>query len=164
MSYVDRFKATDDLITHLQTVIPIVTDERLKSEYAGFLSANAVTVYELAIKDIFITFAERKNSAFGIFVEKYFYQINGRIRIDDIKGYVKSFGEKYFNKFNKKLEKKNKALLGVCNNIKAIYSNLIICRHNYIHANNPTMTFNEVVEGYQLGKEIINVLNETMQR
>jgi hypothetical protein len=164
MSYVDRFTATDDLITHLQTVIPTVTDERLKSEYAGFLSANAVTVYELAIKDIFIAFAEKKNASFGTFVGTYFYQINGRIRIDEIRGYVKAFGEKYLNNFNKKLEEKNKALFSTNNYLQTIYTNLITCRHKYIHANNPTMTFNEVVESYQLGKEIINVLKEIMKR
>jgi hypothetical protein len=165
MSYVDRFKTTDDLLNHLQPIVSIIMDEELKSKYAGFLSANAVTVYELAIKDIFISFAEKKNSVFGMFVTKYFDQINGHIKIDDIRKYVKSFGEKYLNKFNKKLEEKNKVLLSIYHNdIKAIYGNLITCRHKFIHANNTTMTFNEVVEGYSLGKEIIHILNETMQR
>jgi len=165
MSYVDRFKATDDLINHLQPIVSEMTDEELKSKYAGFLSASAVTVYELAIKDIFISFAEKKNSVFGIFVTENFNQISGRIYIKDIKDYVKSFGVKYLNKFNKRLEEKNKSLLGIYHNdISAIYGNLITCRHRFIHANNTTMTFNEVVEGYKLGKEIINILNETMKR
>jgi hypothetical protein len=165
MSFVDRFEATDDLIRHLQTVIPLITDEELKSKYAGFLSASAVTAYELAIKDIFINFAEKKNSVFGIFASEHFSQIHGNIRISDIKGYVKLFGEKYLNKFNKKLEEKNRALLSIYHNdIKAIYGNLVTCRHKFIHTNTTTMTFNEVVEAYNLGKEIINILNETMQR
>jgi hypothetical protein len=54
MSYIDRFQSTDDLINHLNTFVPTLTDEQIKSKYAGFLSANAVTAYELAIKDIFI--------------------------------------------------------------------------------------------------------------
>ena len=50
------------------------------------------------------------------------------------------------------------------NDIKAVYGNLIICRHKYIHTNITTMTINEVLEGYEIGKEIIKILYETMQR
>ena len=159
MLYIDRYKATDDLINHLQPIVSEMTDEELKSKYAGFLSVNIVTVYELAIKDIFICFAERKNSVLGIFVTKYFNQIKGHIKIDEIKNHVKSFGEEYINKFNEKLEEKN-----IYNNdIQAIYGNLITCRHKFIHENIITMTFNEVVNGYKIGKDIIDILNETMQ-
>jgi hypothetical protein len=165
MTYVDRFVATDDLVKHLQTIIPLVTDEELKSKYAGFLSASAVTVYELAIKDIFITFARKKNPVFGTFVEKHFNQINGRIKIRDLKDYVRLFGEKYLKKFDRYLKEKNNTLFTIYHNdISAIYGNIITCRHNYIHENSPTMTFNEVAEGYKLGKEVIHVLNQTMQR
>jgi hypothetical protein len=165
VSYVDRFQSTDDLINHLNTFVPILTDEQLKSKYAGFLSANAVTAYELAIKDIFIEFAEKKNKVFGTFIEKYFYEINGRIKIDNIKNYIKKFGEKYYKKFNTELNKRNSIFLRKYHNdIRAVYGNLIICRHKFIHTNNQTMTFNEVVQSYQMGKEIIKVLNDTMKR
>jgi len=165
MSYVDRFKTTDELINHLQPIISIITNEELKSKYAGFLSASAVTVYELAIKDIFINFAEKKNKAFGIFITEYFHRISGHIKIIDIEKYAKSFGEKYINRFNKKLKIKNKYIFSIYHNdIKAIYGNLINCRNEFIHENNTTMTFDEVVEGYKLGKEIIHILSETMQR
>jgi hypothetical protein len=165
MSYVDRFRATDDLIAHLQTVIPMITDEKLKSEYAGFLSANAVTAYELAIKDIFIAFAEKKHHVFGTYVENKFSRISGHINIEEIKKYVKSFGEKYSEKFDKKINKKIIELLGIYrNDIRSTYGNLITCRNEYIHANRQTMSFEEVVTSYQLGKELINVLSETMQR
>jgi hypothetical protein len=99
MSYNDRFQSTDDLINHLTVFVPTLPDEQIKSNYAGFLSASAVTVYELAIKDIFIEFAEKKNPLFGTFVGKYFDQINGHIKIDDVKRYIKSFGEKYLKNF-----------------------------------------------------------------
>ena len=164
MTYIDRFKATDDLINHLQSIVSGMTDEELKSKYAGFLSASAVTVYELAIKDIFINFSEKMNPVLGIFVTEYFNHINGRIQIEKIQEYVKSFGEKYLNNFNKKLEEKKQLYLRIYHNdIRENYKNLITCRHNFIHENNTTMTFNEIVEGYKLGKEIIHILNETMQ-
>jgi hypothetical protein len=152
-------------MNHLNTFVPTLSDEQLKSKYAGFLSASAVTVYELAIKDIFIEFAEKKNKTFGIFIEKYFRRINGQILINDIKNYVGKFGEKYLTKFNNKLEERKNQLLGTYHNdVQAVYGNLITCRHKFIHTSDHTMTFNEVVQAYQIGKEIINVLNDTMKR
>jgi hypothetical protein len=160
----ERFQSTDDLMNHLNTFVPTLPDEQLKSKYAGFLSASAVTVYELAIKDIFIEFAEKKNKTFGFFVENHFSRINGRILIDDIKNYVGKFGGNYLTKFKTKLEKKkNELLVTYRNDIQAVYSNLITCRHKFIHTSAHTMTFNEVVQAYQIGKEIINVLNDTMR-
>jgi hypothetical protein len=165
MPYTDRFKATDDLITHLRTVVSTISDEELKSRYAGFLAASAVTVYELAIKDIFITFAENENLAFGMFVTKYFNRINGKINIDDIEKYAKLFGENYQGEFKKKLLEKNTLFMHEHhNNIQALYGNLVMCRHKYIHENTTTITFNEVLEDYEIGKEIIKILYETMQR
>lgn len=60
MIYSDRFVATDNLITHLSAIIATITDPQIQASYAGFLSVSAITVYELAIKDIFSGFGKRK--------------------------------------------------------------------------------------------------------
>lgn len=166
MAYSDRFVSTDDLVNHLQPVVTALADESLKSKYAGFLAVNAVTVYELAIKDIFKEFANKKNSVFGFFAEKYFAQINGRIVLKDLKGqHIKSFGDKYLEKFEKKLKTREKAVLTTLRkDVRSCYSNLIICRHKYVHAGTLTLSFNEVVENYGIGKEVIHSLYEAMQR
>ncbi len=166
MAYSDRFTSTDDLVNHLQPVVTELADESLKSKYAGFLAVNAVTVYELAIKDIFKEFAIKKNYVFGLFAEKYFAQINGRIVLKDLKGqHIKSFGDKYLDKFEKKLKRREKMVLTTLHkDIRSCYSNLIICRHKYVHAGTPTLSFNEVVENYGIGKEVIHSLHEAMQR
>ncbi|WHZ06325.1 MAG: hypothetical protein OJF59_002833 [Cytophagales bacterium] len=166
MAYVNRFVPTDDLVSHLQPVVTGILDESLKSKYAGFLAVNAVTVYELAIKDIFKEFSNKKNSVFGFFIEKYFAQINGRIVLKDLKGqHIKSFGDKYLDKFEKKLKAREKVILRTLRkDVRSCYSNLIICRHKYVHAGTPTLSFNEVVENYDIGKEVIHSLHEAMQR
>lgn len=166
MAYTDRFTSTDDLVNHLQPVVATISDQSLKSKYAGFLSVNAVTVYELAIKDIFKEFSNKKNSVFGCFIEKYFSQINGRIVLKDLKAqHIKSFGDKYLEKFEKKLTVREKAILRTLRkDVRSSYSNLIICRHKYVHAGTPTLSFNEVVESYNLGKEVIHSLYEAMTR
>lgn len=166
MSYLNRFVSTDDLVNHLQPVVTAIPDESLKSKYAGFLAVNAVTVYELVIKDIFKEFSSKKNPVFGVFIEKYFGQINGRIILKDLKSqHIKSFGDKYLEKFEKKLTLREKnILISFGKDVRSSYSNLIICRHKYVHVGAPTLTFTEVVENYNIGKEVIHSLYEAMQR
>jgi hypothetical protein len=83
----------------------------IQADYAGFLSVSGVTVFELAIKDIFIEFALKKNKVFGTFIDSHFEKINGRIKLDDLKkSHIKQFGEKYLKKFNKKLQEGQKIL------------------------------------------------------
>ncbi len=166
MSYQNRFVATDNLIAHLNPLVNAITDTAIKSNYAGFLAVNAVTVYELAIKDIFFDFAQKKNIVFGSFIEKHFSNINGRIKIDDLKGqHIKPFGIKYLDKFEAKLKIREKKIFDESrNNVRSNYSNLIICRHKYVHGGSPTLTFQEVLDSYQIGKDVIHSLYEAMQR
>lgn len=105
MSYIAHFKHADDIVAHLNTVVPTVTDPLLSAKYVGFVSIASVTVYEVTIKDIFITFAKNKHNILGEFTESFFQRINGRIGIDTIKkDYVRRFGAKYLNKFEKNLD------------------------------------------------------------
>lgn len=166
MAYQDRFIATDNLIAHLSPIVTAITDTAIKSNYAGFLSVSAVTVYELSIKDIFTEFASNKNKVFGNFIEKHFANINGKIKLADLKGlHIKPFGTKYLDKFEKKLKLREDVIFTtVRKNVRSDYSNLILCRHEYVHAGNPTLTFQEVLESYQIGKEVIHSLYEAMQR
>lgn len=166
MAYQDRFIATDNLVAHLTPIVTGIADTATKSSYAGFLSVSAVTVYELAIKDIFAEFASKKNTVFGNFIEKYFSSLNGRIKLEDLKGqHIKPFGNKYLDKFEKKLKAREKLIFTTTRkNVRSDYSNLIICRHKYVHAGNPTLTFQEVLDNYQIGKEVIHSLYEAMQR
>lgn len=166
MAYQDRFISTDALIAHLNPIVSLITDAAIKSNYAGFLSVSAITVYELAIKDIFIEFSTKKNMVFGSFIEKHFAAINGRIKLEDLKGqHIKSFGPKYLDKFDKKLQAREQVILRLSGkNVRSSYANLILCRHKFVHAGNPTLTFEEVLDNYQIGKEVIHSIYEAMQR
>jgi hypothetical protein len=79
MAYSDRFTEIDILVTNLTPFVNSINDSSIKAKYAGFLSVGAVTVYELAIKDIFIEFSHKKHSVFGGYVEKHLGKINGKI-------------------------------------------------------------------------------------
>lgn len=166
MSYLGRFTSTDNIIAHLNPFVNTISDTAIKASYAGFLSVSAVTVYELAIKDIFIEFAQKKNNVFGAFVEKHFSNLNGRIKLQDLKGqHIQLFGNKYLTKFEKKLQAREQVIFTTLRkNVRTDYTNLIICRHKFVHGGSPTLTFQEVLDSYNIGKDVIHSLYEAMQR
>lgn len=166
MLYTDRFIANDNLIIQLRPVIAAIADAAILSSYAGFLSVSAITVYELAIKDIFNEFATKKNKVFGVFTEKYFEKINGQIKQSDLRGkHISRFGDKYLMKFDHALQIKDTNFLTTHHaTVSTAYSNLILCRHGFVHGGVPTLTANEVMTSYELGKEVIHCLNDAMRR
>lgn len=166
MPYTDRFIDTDNIIAHISTFIGTITDGAILSSYAGFLSVSSVTVYELAIKDIFSNFATLKGTAFGIFVDSHFERINGRIKLKNLKEeHISSFGIKYLNRFNRDLDAKEVASIAAgTGSIKSSYGNLIVCRHSFVHQGSPTLTVNEIIQSYNRGKEVIHSLNAAMVR
>lgn len=157
--YTKIFSHADDVIEHLNRVVPEIPDPLLVQKYVGFVSVVAVTVYELAIKNIFIGFAKKQQRVFGNFVEASFDRINGRIRLKNIrKEYLAKFGEEYRLQFEKSIEKKVVE--------KSAYGNVIAARNQFVHAGNiqSNSTYKELVEAYEDGKEIIHCLAETMTR
>ena len=168
MPYTANFQHADDIINHLNTIVPPLTDPLLKVKYIGFVAVAAVTVYEMAIKTIFIEFAKKKHKVLGTFTEAFFERINGRIKISHIReDYLIKFGEKYLRRFNVKLEKcSNDYMRTNRRDIKSAYSNVINWRNDFAHEGmmRTTATYPEVLQAYKDGKEIIRCLAETMTR
>ena len=168
MAYSDHFKHADDIVNHLNMILPSITDPLLKVKYVGFVTVAAVTVYELAIKEIFIEFSHKKHKILGNFTENYFSRINGRIKTDDIKKeYLSKFGDKYLNKFKKNLDSTSQAHLRLHKrDIKNAYANLITWRNDFAHEGkvNTTATYAEVIQAYEDGKVVIKCLAEAMAR
>ncbi|WP_338431656.1 HEPN domain-containing protein [Synechococcus elongatus] len=168
MSYVNHFQHADDVITHLNVVMPTIQDALLQAKYVGFVSVVAVTVYEQALKEIFIDFSQRKHKVLGNFTEAYFYRINGKIKIKVIEDeYIIKFGEKYQRRFKRNLEKCSREyLIAHRRDLKSSYSNLITWRNNFAHEGriNSTTTYEEVVQAYKDGKEVIHCLARSMTR
>ncbi|MGI9250349.1 MAG: HEPN domain-containing protein [Pseudohongiellaceae bacterium] len=167
MAYHSHFSRTDDLIEHLNKVVPPVENPLLQLQYVGFVSVTAVAVYELAIKTIFVDFSKQKHHIFGNFVESYFDRLNGRIRVQDIvDDKITKFGKKYVDRFQEKLKKREadfrKENKRDC---KSAYENIIHCRNHFAHGNLSGVngTYQEVVQAYRDGKEVIHTLDETMR-
>lgn len=168
MAYNDHFLHADEVISHLNGIVPTITDPLLIPKYVGFVSIVAVTVYELAIKDIFIEFARNKHKVLGHFTKVYFDRINGRIRLKTIKDeYIGKFGSRYQIRFQKKIQKRSKTYLSINHReITNSYANLITWRNEFAHEGmiNSTTTYGEVIQAYGDGKEVIHCLAESMTR
>ena len=168
MPYIDHFRHADGVIAHLDTIVPALPDPLLRTKYAGFVTVAAVTVYELAIKEIFCEFGRRKHKVLGAFSESYFKRINGRVTLDDIrKDYCQRYGDTYVTKFKKKLDEASAAHLAAHRrDLRSSYSNLIVWRNAFAHEGTvpPTVTYPEVVQAYQDGKEVIHSLASSMVR
>lgn len=163
MAYTDKYLPADNLIAHIVSIKDSM-DEQTKSYYAGFISVNAVTVYELAIKEILIEFAKRKHLVFGGFIASYLARINGKIKISDINDLVGKFGEKYKSDLQTKIQLAevdimNTERLSILNS----YKNLIECRHKYVHAGFTTLTLDECITNYNTGKRVIAIIFEAMK-
>lgn len=166
MAYTSRFAIVDLLISQLQTMVQQGTDSLVLSSWAGLVAVKAVTAYELAIKDIFEEFAKGKHKVFGTFVKSSYSKLNGRIVYKYVKDeLVKPYGDKYSKKLVKKKDAKTIEVMvsdGV--DLVTTYNNLIECRHQLVHAGTFNMTFDEAVKSYQIGKRLIEVIDETMKR
>ena len=168
MAYQDHFSHADDVITSLQSYVPTIVDPLQRIKFIGFVAVAAVTVYEQAVKSIFIEFGGAKNKVFGNYVQSHFERINGRIKYQTIKDeYVPQFGDKYKKRFNRKMEERSSAFLSSQGrDVRSSYGNIIVWRNDFAHEGkiNFTATFPEVVTAYEDGKEIIHCLAETMRR
>lgn len=168
MPYQDHFTIADDTIVHLDTVLSHVADPFAESRCAGLTAVAAVCVYELAIKELFISFAEKKHGVFGRFADSHFRRINGRIKLDDLRDrYIVRFGDKYLKRFRRLCEEAEKSALvsrGV--SVCSCYGNIITWRNQFAHNGQLpfTATYGEIKSSYKEGKEIIHCLAKTMVR
>lgn len=168
MSYQSNFAAADDFITHLDGVMDAIAEPYLQSRYLGFVTLTAVTVFELAIKQVICEFADKKHSVLGNLTRDKMDRINGRIKLDNLqKEFIKPFGEKYLNRFRSNLDKmENESLRAGMGSIKSSYGNIIQWRHEFVHQGRVPSTTNyfEIKNSFYVGKKVIDCLHKSMVR
>ena len=164
--YKVHFKHADEVVDHLVSVIDKLDDPILMIKYGGFVCVAGVTVYELAIRNIFINFSSRKHREFGNYVTTYYRRQTGRIMINDLIGFhLNRFGDKYRNRFKEHIESENNLFeKSERREFKESYDNIIKWRHNFSHSGEyPPATFSDVIQAYEDGKEVIRCLDECMR-
>ena len=165
MLYTDRFKNIDDFLKHLDPLMNKIDDPLIQSRYLGFITTFAVTGYELAIKDIFFEFSDKKHKVLGAFVRAQFERMNGRIRKENLRDDISKFGEEYRKKFDEYLESKDNQLLHLGRGSPiSSYGNIIAWRHQFVHGGAMSnTTYVELKKSYNLGKEVIHCLDGAMR-
>lgn len=167
MAYQNRFHSVDLLISQLA---PLASqpgiDPLVISSMAGIVAVEAVTSFELAIKEIFENFAKQKHNVFGSFVKTTYSRLNGRIRYQEIKdNMVKAYGDKYLRRFVSKVDAKARVVFMTEHvDLVQTYDTLVLGRHSFVHSGNLTMTLPEAIHYYSIGKQLVEVLYETMRR
>jgi hypothetical protein len=163
-----QVKLADDLIAHLNTMIPAIGDPFIVSRYVGLAAVAGVTSYELAVRDIYYAFAEQKHTVLASFTRSFFERLNGRVRIQHIRDdYCMRFGTKYKTRIGRRLQELDQRILRTQRKSPlASYGNLITWRHLFVHEGTlPTnATYAEAVDSYELGKLVIHCLAACMNR
>lgn len=168
MTYSERFSLVEDYLAHVDPMMAGIADPFVQGRYIGFIAISAVTAYELAIKDIFYGFADKKHVVLGDVTRARFFRMNGRIKLDELKKeHVKMFGDKYLEKFKRNLDKADLEYLRDHNKSpKGAYNNVITWRHQFVHDGTVpnTTNYNEIKDNYAAGKEVIHCLYRSMTR
>ena len=168
MAYIDRFRVANELIAHLDAALDGIADPFIKSRYVGFAAVSVATVYELALKDIFLDFASRHHRLFATFVHGHFRRINGQISTDRILGdHLPLFGGRYVDCFKEDLEALELELLRHEKvSVKTSYSNLLTWRNKFVHEGDipATATYEEVKNSYEYGCRLLHCLDRSMRR
>lgn len=163
-----HFNLADLYITHLQANTAVMFDPFIASRHVGFVAVSAVTVYELAIKEILISFGWSKHKVLGCFAEARFERINGRVSYKSIcDEYVKLFGDRYLSRFKRRMLAIDKAAIKAKRgSVINAYNNVVIWRNEFAHGGHVPayVTLEEVIDGYEDGKEVIRCLAGCMTR
>jgi hypothetical protein len=168
MTYSDRFALVEDYLAHVDPLMTAITDPFVEARYTGFIATSAVTAYELAIKDIFYAFADKKHAVLGEVTRARFFRLNGKIKFEDLKkDHIKMFGMKYIDRFVLNIEKADREYIrDHGKSPKAAYNNIITWRNQFVHEGTLPNTTNyaEIKDQYMAGKEVVHCLFKSMVR
>ena len=158
------FSDSDLFIKYIKDTANSTDDDFITSRYVGFIAVSAVTIYEINVKQLLKEFANKTHPMLGNFASIAFDKLNARNCRDDIEKYLKHFGEEYSNRFKIMIDDKEDELVKV-GSVKGSYASLLTWRHQFVHDGTlPNQaTFNESLKAYELGKEVIVVLQQTLQ-
>lgn len=104
----------------------------------------------------------------GNFARNHFDRINGRIKYKSLhEEHIACFGDKYVHRFKNSIAKREKEVMRQKRlSIISNYNNVIVWRHQFAHEGQvlTNATYKEIVEAYEVGKEVVNCLAGSMRR
>lgn len=152
-----KLKIIDNTISSCQEHIikSGISGTEIESFLTRYLLVMICASFEDKIKEMIIN---RVNKVNDLNILNYFNStyknMNGRIRIEQLKETLKKFGDDYKDSFNKKTNS---------DSIKAqFYDNIINNRHDTAHGSGSNISFNELILYYESGHEILDFFNDSI--
>lgn len=148
-----------DLLVKGGDVTPLVA-----SRMAGLISVMAVAAFEMRIKELLVSFSTKRDLVFGTFVSQHYGKLNGRIKIEHLKGdSLTKFGNSFKEKFTNELSKLSKdAQLNNLPDPAVYYDNLIVRRHDFVHELKTEISYEEAKIFYSSGVAIIEAFEKAL--
>ncbi|RYC23673.1 HEPN domain-containing protein [Ciceribacter ferrooxidans] len=166
--YLDVLQTADQYMQLIAESATAKPDQEERNKYVGFVAVTAVTFFEEAVKEIIKEFANKKHPILGNYVAVQYHKLNGRITIKDIKTeHIPKFGDKYKKRFESILSKVEEAKLRAgLGSVMSSYGNIVTWRHSFVHGGSvpSNATYEESVKCYQLGKDVLHCLNDSLRR
>lgn len=158
MKFLDFYQYPDDVIRHTRQIASTLSPDLLQ-KYTGLVCLSSVCAFEQAVCNIWLSFCEKHNAAFGNYMSSKFSKINARIKIDDIVGdFLTPIGGNAKECFKSLIDQEEEILLKVDHfSLKVQYANLIMWRHEFVHQGSIpyTASFEDAAVSYQIGKSVI---------
>ena len=161
----ENLALVDQYVAESDEYVRSIQDDFMKTRFTGFLSVNAVTIYELCIKSILVEFSHRKDPTFGFYIARQYERMNGRIRLADLVDLAGKFGSSYKDRFKEILANcEQEKLESERASVRQAYTQLVDWRHEFAHKGSiPTnATYDEAKKNYCLGKEVIRSFGMAM--
>lgn len=153
----------DDLVKEINNFVPgsQISAQTFRADLAGLLVVTIAASYEACVKEVLVNYAARHHVAFGNFAQNNYKKINSRVKIKDLYGYAKLFGDHVNIEFKDRLTKKKKRIserLGI--NIENRFEQILDWRHDFAHAWKTNTTVEEALKTHNFGKRVLYAFDE----
>lgn len=157
-----RIQEIDNAIQTCQLHVDSLTqrDPKIESYLTSYLLILIAIHFEKEIKQMVIRGVSTKNG--GKKLNYYLYKTSGSmlrgLKTGQLSEYLGNFGDKCKNNFASQCSEKGRA--------QAItaYNNIITNRHNAAHQETISMTLKEVIESYEKGNVILDLISESLRK
>lgn len=127
-----------------------------RADLAGLLVVAIAASYEACVKETLVRYANQYHPEFGIFAQNQFKRLNSRVRLHDLHGYTKTFGDASNQKFGTLVRAhRHKIRERVGIDIVQSYEQILNWRHDFAHEGVRNTTVEEAMATHRRGKRVL---------
>ena len=158
-----HLRKIDELASEINHNVPEdkIAAQAFRADLAGLLVVTIAASYEACVKEVLVNYAAKQHVAFGNFAQNNYKKINSRVKVKDLLGYAKLFGDNVDKRFKERLAIKKKRIsdrLGI--NIENRFEQILDWRHDFAHAWVNNTTIEEALKTHRFGKRVLYAFDE----